>query len=300
MANLSIEKTVVGKPLSRPNPKHGVFSVINGAEAGRVLSLGNENGFTFGRAEECSFRFEDAGLSRTHARLMLLANDYVFQDLASTNGSYINGMRLDPSKPRALRDGDRVQLGSSLSLRFQLVDEAEEKAMRRVYDAASRDGLTGIFNRKHLDERLDNEITFALRHQTAFSIIMFDVDHFKHVNDTYTHPAGDAILRMTAGVFTSGIRSEDFVGRYGGEEFIVALRGIEVRGAIAVADRLRLAISRTPVTFNQHVISVTASGGVAALTCCGDNMDRATLIGIADQRLYQAKQAGRNRIVGPA
>ena len=162
-----------------------------------------------------------------------------------------------------------------------------------------KDGLTGVSNRKHLEERLDAEISYAIRNNTELSFVMLDVDHFKRVNDTWGHPAGDAVLRFLASVLKQTLRTEDLLARYGGEEFCILVRGVDARTTTAVADRLRLWISQSPVVWEGTQIWITSSAGVASLACCGDKRDKATLMATADQRLYKAKNGGRNRVVGP-
>jgi two-component system cell cycle response regulator len=250
---------------------------------------------TLGRSDTCGARFDDASVSGVHARIACVAQAYIIMDAGSTNGSYVNDVRVQT--PVHLHDGDRVQLGSSTFLRFSLVSEDEEKALRKMYEAALRDGLTGIFNRKHLEERLDAEIAYALRHKSELSLVILDVDHFKRVNDTHGHLAGDAVLRGVAQVLSHGVRAEDVLGRYGGEEFVVVARGIPLPGAHQLADRLRATLGATPIHFGAMALSVTASAGVASLTCCQGRADKTTLLALADARLYKAKQAGRNRVV---
>lgn len=275
---------------------NAIFTVMGGIDAGRILSVSREQVSTLGRAPECTFPFDDAGLSREHAQVLVIGPDYIFKDAGSRNGSYVNDVRI--AGPVKLRDGDRVQLGSSTVLRFAVVDAQEEETLKRVYEAAVRDGLTGVYNRKHFEERLVAELAFALRHDTSLSVIILDVDHFKRVNDTFGHLAGDAVLKTFATLLSQGLRAEDMVARYGGEEFVILSRGVDVVTATQIADRLRWNVASTPMNVGPQMIQVTASAGVASLACCGDKRDRETLLGLADQRLYQAKQSGRNRVVG--
>jgi diguanylate cyclase (GGDEF)-like protein len=252
---------------------------------------------TLGRAAECNASFDDQSLSREHARVMLVNDVWIIRDAGSRNGTFVNDVRIE--KAVAMRDGDRIQLGSDTVLRFSLVTEREEEDLKRVYAAASLDGLTGVLNRKALDERLDAELAYAVRHDTPLSVIILDVDHFKRVNDTHGHPAGDAVLRSIASCIAQSLRAEDAVGRYGGEEFVIVARGLEAEHAVQLADRTRHFVEQTPTQLPEGPIYVTASAGVAALSCCGEARDTASLVAIADRRLYEAKQSGRNRVVGP-
>jgi two-component system, cell cycle response regulator len=289
-------KTVVAQAPATSVRTRGVFTVTSGSDIGMVISLPAGSVITLGRSDDCVVRFEDASLSRVHARVMRIGGEYVLDDAGSTNGSYINEQRLQ--KPAPLHDGDRVQLGSATTLRFSLVDEAEEAALKKIYEQAVRDGLTGVSNRKHLEERLDAEIAFAARHNAHLSIVMMDIDFFKKVNDTYGHLGGDAVLRNIGGLLARAIRTEDLVARYGGEEFVIVARGIDGANTTVFAERLRQSIERTPVLFEGQQLYVTSSAGVASLVDCGERRDKATLLGLADGRLYQAKQGGRNRVVG--
>jgi len=272
-----------------------VLTIAQGVEAGRVLSLTTGSLLTLGRVPECTHSFDDPSLSREHAKLLLVGTDWMLKD-SSTNGTFVNDARITAAT--TLRDGDRIQLGSGTMLRFALVDEAEETALRKVYEAASRDGLTGVFNRKSLEERIEGELEFAARHHTELSVIIADVDFFKKVNDTHGHIAGDAVLKEVARRLQSALRAEDVLARYGGEEFVVLSRGIPVHAAVALAERLRETLAAEPILFGEISIPITASMGVASLAQVGAGADKAKLVGTADARLYQAKQSGRNRVVG--
>ena len=276
--------------------RHGVFTVVQGLEAGRVLRLPDAAISTIGRAAECTFSFDDDSLSREHAILLRAGGEYILKD-TSTNGSFVNDARL--TTPTSLRDGDRIQLGSGTLLRFALVDEQEEAALRRVYEAAILDGLTGVFNRKHLEERIAQELGLAIQNETPLSVVIIDVDHFKRVNDSYGHLAGDAVLKHVAALLAREVGTAGLVARYGGEEFVILARGLEVGDAVTLAERLRVAVGAAPISFPPHEIRITSSAGVASLACCGASLDRATLLGTADRRLYAAKEGGRNRVVGP-
>ena len=197
-----------------------------------------------------------------------------------------------------MHDGCRLQLGNSLSFRFSLATEEEEEALRRVFEAAMTDGLTGLFNRKHTDERLAAELAFAVRHGTPLSVVLVDVDFFKRVNDTHGHPAGDAVLRAVSRAMAQQLRTEDVLGRYGGEEFLVVARGTGKDEGMRIAERLRANIAANPIIFEGITIPVTASFGVASVSCCAAPATREALVALADERLYRAKETGRDRVVG--
>ncbi|MCS6900211.1 MAG: SpoIIE family protein phosphatase [Polyangiaceae bacterium] len=144
-------ETFVAKVQVRDTPRKAIFTVVGGEEAGQVISIPNQNVVTLGRSPECNIRFDDVNLSRLHAHLMHVGEEYIFSDARSKNGSYVNDIRVEDAV--VLRDGDRVQLGSSVRLRFTLVDDAEEKALRDLYYARRRGGLLAAFERA--DQRGD-------------------------------------------------------------------------------------------------------------------------------------------------
>ena len=208
---------------------------------------------------------------------------YVIEDLESRNGTFVNGQRV---ARQALTEGDRVLLGPTTEFRFAFTDEAEEARLRRLYESSVLDALTGAFNRKHFTERIAGEIAYAKRHATPLSLIMFDLDHFKRINDTHGHLGGDHVLRSVAGLVKRTLRTEDVFARYGGEEFAVIARGIDVGRALLFAERIRTTIASARIDFNRTNVPITVSLGVASLACCGEAQGNEVLVAKADERLY--------------
>jgi two-component system cell cycle response regulator len=270
----------------------GVLVQTAGLQAGRPYRIPRE-GALVGRSAECDISLDDDTLSRHHARIARVGRDYVLEDLGATNGCFVGDRRVQSA---ALRDGDRVGLGSRLSFRFHIVTEEEERALVRLYDAGLRDSLTGLANRKQLEETLEGELSFAHRHGTDLCVIMIDVDRFKLVNDTHGHLAGDAVLRAIARILACTVRTEDIVARFGGEEFVVVARGAPLPGGQKLAERLRSELERAPIRLEHLVLRVTASFGVASLTCARQP-GVSGMLACADQRLYRAKALGRNRVI---
>ncbi len=159
-----------------------------------------------------------------------------------------------------------------------------------------KDPLTGLYNRRYLEETLDREIRRAIRSEQPLSILMLDLDHFKRINDTYGHQGGDAVLRETAQFLIRSIRAEDVVCRYGGEEFVVILPTANLRSAKTRAERLRSRLRELTVRHQGHSLAnITTSIGVATLPIHG--ADPKTLLHAADAALYRAKHEGRDRVV---
>ncbi|MFO0659956.1 MAG: GGDEF domain-containing protein [Polyangiaceae bacterium] len=273
----------------------GVLIRISGVDAGRVIGLDASGTTVLGRSKDCNCRLDDASLSRTHAQIIRQLDTFVLEDLQSRNGTYRNDERVERAR---LRDGDRIRLGIEALFRFQIVDEQEEQVLRRVYESSVLDGLTGVHNRKYLDERMYAEAAFALRHNGMLSLIMIDIDHFKRVNDTYGHPVGDSVLRSLTSALRQALRSEDVLARYGGEELAVLVRGIDHASACRLGERLREVIEQCVVQHEEIALKITASLGVASLSECDPARTPSALVALADERLYQAKQSGRNRVVG--
>jgi diguanylate cyclase (GGDEF)-like protein len=292
-----VTKVVAGPAAAKITRDRGVLTLLSGPEAGRVVPIPPE-GIKLGRSDECDVHFDDNSLSREHAfAIKIGGGKFVLRDYDSTNGTFVNGARVGEAVE--LGDNDRIQLGSATALRFSLVDEIEERTLMQVFTSARTDPLTGIANRKALDERIEAEVAYALRHEEPVSLAMMDIDLFKRINDTFGHPAGDAVIRSVATTLARSVRTEDVVGRYGGEEFCVVLRGVEDIGACIVADRIRVQIGATPVRFEGREIPVTVSAGVASLETCGAQRTKDSLVATADERLYKAKQRGRNMVIGP-
>jgi diguanylate cyclase (GGDEF)-like protein len=160
---------------------------------------------------------------------------------------------------------------------------------------ASHDELTGVMNRRIVIEMLDREIDRTRRDDLDLTVGMIDIDHFKEVNDRHGHLVGDEVLRQAAQCIAQGLRRSDLMGRFGGEEFLIALPGCDAEAAAVVAERVRAAISANAARTAKGAVHVTVSIGLA---CTGAWMalDRDALIGAADKALYRAKAAGRNRI----
>lgn len=254
-----------------------------------------ESDMTLGRCRSCDIRIDDNGLSRKHVRFAKLDGRWYVEDLGSRNGTIINGVQI--KRPHALADGDRIQVGTSTVFRASLQDSMEQAATKRMYESTVRDPLTQTYNRGYLDKRLDEELAFSNRHGTELSVLLLDVDHFKRVNDTYGHQAGDAVLRVLAALLKRIVRTEDVVARYGGEEFAVVARGINVRNAHIFGERIRKTFAATRIPWEGDYIAVTLSIGIVTSRSNRKFATPAALFAVADEALYTAKDQGRNRCV---
>jgi two-component system cell cycle response regulator len=267
--------------------------VLAGSNVGEMYRV--EEGETFlGRGQTATIRLNDDGISRKHARLFQVKGEVVIEDLKSSNGTLVNGVNVQTLQ--ALADGDKIRLGSTTILKFTYNDHLDESFQQQMYEAALRDGLTKAYNKKYFLDRLETEIAYARRHQAHLSLLMFDVDHFKRVNDTHGHLAGDYVLAKLAKLANATVRTEDVFARYGGEEFGVICRGVPLPSAGILAERLRAVVETTVFDHEGQRLLITISIGVAGHP--EQPVETGTqLIAAADQALYEAKRGGRNRVL---
>jgi diguanylate cyclase (GGDEF)-like protein len=270
--------------------------MVSGDIPGTMFRL-SEEGASLGRATECTHQVHDITVSRVHAIFTIdLEGDIYVGDEESTNGTFVNGVRLAAKKPVLLSDGDRIQLGSTVILKLVRLEPRDEEFQREMFERTVRDNLTGLYNRAYF---LSQIRALAERNATlglGVAVMMLDVDHFKGVNDLYGHVAGDLVLREVAAVLRESTRAEDLVARYGGEEFVIALPVASPAPATARAERIRMSLAMRQIRAGEDLICVTASLGVAFTLPTGAR-DEHGLIVTADRALYQAKSEGRNRVV---
>ena len=169
-----------------------------------------------------------------------------------------------------------------------------ESANTKLQELALRDGLTGLLNRRYWESCLEREFARHQRYDNPVSLVIFDIDHFKRVNDTYGHQTGDEVIRETARITSQLVRETDFAGRYGGEEFVVLLPGTTLDGAAQFAERLRSTIERQQLDYQGSPLTFTISLGVATLA--DDIAGYQALLERADKALYQSKEGGRNQV----
>jgi diguanylate cyclase (GGDEF)-like protein len=280
-----------------PHPDRATLTMLAGPDAGASFAVSTAE-ITLGRSRSSTIPIDELSVSRHHARILREGEGrYCIEDLGSTNGTFVSGRRV---KQSPLRSGDRIQIGREAVLRFAMVDEIEETMQRRLYETASRDTLTGLLNRRTLFERLAAEIAHSTESGEDLGLLMIDVDHFKRVNDTFGHVAGDQALRAVALSGAQALRAGDHFARYGGEEMAVVARGADRTSATALAERFRRIIADVRVEVGGGAVGMTVSVGVAVLSECTRWTNGLDLVALADERLYQAKQSGRNRVcAGP-
>jgi len=244
-----------------------------------------------GRGDDCDVRIPDSSVSRRHACIRPDPDGYCALDLDSTNGTFVNDVAVEKTR---LNDGDTLRVGNRI-YRFLGGGNVEAEYHEEIYRLIISDALTGIPNKRCLLEFLERELARTSRHLRPLGFVMFDLDEFKNINDKLGHLGGDHTLRELAGCVRGTIRRDELFARYGGEEFGVVLPETGREGAVAMAERIRKVIESHSFTFESITYNVTISLGVAVTT--GDKvMTPYDLIGLADDKLYQAKREGRNRV----
>jgi diguanylate cyclase (GGDEF)-like protein len=287
------EQAELTSPPAGDQRNRAYLIVLVGSAVGEMFKLPTGEA-VIGRTRQASVRLEDDGVSRVHAIIRSSDDRLVLEDRGSRNGTFVNGHRV--AKPTVLADGDKIQVGRTTILKFTYHDALDENFHEQMYESALRDGLTKLFNKRYFSDRLDGELRFALRHQSALALLMIDVDHFKRINDTRGHIAGDAVLAEIAARLAAAVRNEDVVARFGGEEFAIISRATSRADAMSLAERLRKTIVARPVALEDGAsIAVSVSIGVAAYPDIAVK-EPDDLIVAADRALYRAKAGGRDRV----
>jgi len=244
-----------------------------------------------GRGTDNHIVLDADSVSRQHARFEARDKAWIVTDEGSTNGTYCNDEQV--LREVVLRNGDRVKIGSTI-FKFLSGADVEAQYHEEIYRLTIVDGLTQVHNKRYLYEALERELIRARRHSRLLTVMMFDIDHFKRINDLHGHLAGDFVLKELARIVQSRIRRAEVFARYGGEEFCIILPETMLEGAVELGERLRQQIQEHTFAFQQDKMRVTVSVGCAVLT--DEDRNAGELLKRADERLYEAKNSGRNRV----
>jgi len=282
---------------ARPKPGQGTTQAVvvllypPGPNIGRRYPLNREQ-HVIGRLADVDIPIDADSVSRRHARILRGEDGWYVEDMNSTNGCYVNDVKVNA---RILKDGDILRFGEAI-FKFLSGSNIESAYHEEIYRMTILDGLTSVHNKRFFMEFMEREMARAQRYHAPLSLVLFDLDHFKKVNDTYGHLAGDTVLKELCRRLKPRIRREDLIARYGGEEFACVLSGTGMPGAALFAESLRVMCEREPFVHESQSIPVTISLGVSVRDGA-DPIDVETMIQRADEHLYEAKRAGRNRVV---
>jgi diguanylate cyclase (GGDEF)-like protein len=264
--------------------------VIYGPELGKRAALGHGS-FEIGRSSKSDLPIDQESISRHHAKIIFDGTNHTIEDLSSTNGTFVNDQKIERA---TLRDGDQVKLGRSI-LKYMSGDNIEANYHEEIYRLMTMDALTQTHNRRYFNEALEREFQRSQRYKRALSLLLFDIDYFKQINDTYGHVAGDSVLRQLAFVVKPRLRSQDVFARVGGEEFAVLLPEVDPTGVSVAAEKVRKLVESARFLVDGREFGCTVSIGTASFD--SGTKTSAMLYDGADKKLYEAKRGGRNRVV---
>ncbi len=288
--------TWVGTPIAVLNSGRLEACLVHiypsGSDMGKRYPLLDET-VVLGRGESSQIRLQDNSVSRAHCKIEPTKEGVYIVDTKSLNGTFVNDK---PTRgAHLLQDGDYIRVGNGI-FRFLTGGNIESEYHEEIYRLTIFDGLTQIHNNRYLTDFLDREVARSQRHRRPLSVLMLDLDKFKVVNDEHGHLCGDQVLRELSNRIRHTVRREDLFARYGGEEFALVLVESNHEQAVEVAERIRATVAQLPFSFESLPIRVTLSAGVA--TTNGETPITATdLLKQADDNLYRAKNAGRNRVM---
>jgi diguanylate cyclase (GGDEF)-like protein len=290
MAHNETVVTVISKISERPVNLDAALVVIYGLDLGRKYELAKTD-IQLGRSSKADIQIDQESVSRNHAQITNTTQGVHIRDLGSTNGTFVNDEAVQGD--RELRNGDLVKIGRTI-FKYIAGGNIEAAYHDEIYRLTTMDGLTQIYNRRYFEEALERELSRSRRYERVLSLVMFDIDHFKSVNDKFGHLAGDYVLKQLASTVRTRIRREDVFARYGGEEFGILLPEVDAGGAKQLADKVRKIVEKQRFEFDKQTIPVTVSIGVASLA--PHHREPADLVRAADAKLYEAKAHGRNRV----
>jgi diguanylate cyclase (GGDEF)-like protein len=271
--------------------KPACLLVVGGDLNGTIFDL--EDGETIvGRSPECTIPLEFQGISRQHFKITVQNDVASVSDMGSSNGTFVNNQKIEGSPE--LTKGDHIKIGS-VALKFLPKGDTERLTYDKLQEDANTDGLTKCYNKMYFNNKLDLEVKKSKVTGQPLSLIIFDLDHFKHLNDNYGHDAGDYVLAEKANILRdNGIRKGDTFARYGGEEFVVLLPNTNLKQAFEIAERLRKLVFEHEFVYEGKRLPVAASIGVADYR---QGVNTGTdLFKRADSAVYKSKDGGRNQV----
>jgi len=264
---------------------------IYGKDLGKRFPL-DKLQITIGRGPDNDIVCDMDNVSRNHAKVFTSQSGVFMEDQGSTNGTFVNDLEIKREK---LGSGDIIKIGGTI-FKFLSGGDIEALYHEEIYSLTIKDGLTQIHNKRYFLEFLEREMARCSRYARPLTLIMFDLDHFKRVNDEYGHLAGDFVLKKMAAEVTKKVRKEECFARYGGEEFALVLPDTALERGVVLAEKIRQLVEATEFKFEDNTMPVTTSMGVQQMAD-GQDKDPSSFIKAADEKLYVAKQQGRNRVI---
>lgn len=264
---------------------------IRGGQLGSKIDLdSSRTEFIIGRSNESDLVLTDDTVSWLHCKLRREDMGWVLEDTKSTNGTYVDTKKVSPAG-HILHNGDCFKVGSFI-FKYLSTSEVEASYYEEIYRLAVCDGLTQLPNRRVFEESMEKEFARAQRHKRPLALVIFDLDKFKNINDTYGHLCGDMALRAVSDTFRARVRKEDLFARYAGDEFVWLLTEANIQQAMILANWMVESCRLIRLSFRQQLIPLSISVGVAEYH--PTMQKQSDLLAAADAALYRAKGAGRN------
>jgi diguanylate cyclase (GGDEF)-like protein len=265
--------------------------VVGGELNGSIFNL--PTGETVvGRNPDCSIPLDFHGISRRHFTINVNETEVVLNDLSSANGTYLNNLKLEA--PSILNRGDLIKIGS-IAMKYLPKGDPERLTYDKLHEEANTDGLTKCYNKTYFNNQLELEVKKSKITGNPLTLLIFDLDYFKKLNDNFGHDAGDFVLKEKSKIIReNGIRQGDIFARYGGEEFCILLPNTNLKQGFEIAERLRKLIEKHSFTYESKRLPVTASIGVADYRQGVNN--GTDLFKRADSAVYKSKEGGRNQV----
>ena len=292
------DKTILCDPatqifLNEKSQLQASITGISSAQIGLIYLLDKGKDSIVGSGIDTDIHINDKGVSRQHVRVYYSNENYYIEDLQSSNGTYVNGERLTSAKE--IENGDLISIGLSAVLKFNLSNPLEAEYQKKIRQKLVRDDLTNTFNKSAFVHCLRQEFVRVQQSTEPLCLLMIDIDHFKRINDTFGHLVGDNVLIQFAKLLRDSSRKEDYVCRYGGEEFAIVCPDLSAVDSLPFAERIRAAIESFCFMHDSEQIAVTASIGISNYPENGV-YSVTELVACADKAMYEAKNRGRNRI----
>ncbi|MDH3689171.1 MAG: GGDEF domain-containing protein [Gammaproteobacteria bacterium] len=283
---------VSASPVGARESKIPCLTVLKGGRAGMVHALVAGQIALIGRADDADVRIDDHRVSRKHASVTCSNGDVILEDLGSSNGTFVNGIRIEKQQ---LKEGDSIQIGPGGIVKLSNLNELEQKLQQEVASGL-KDPQTGIYSKNFFLDRIEAEPTYAQGHQDKLGLIVFEIDHFTDISNTHGSPAGDFILKEVAWVVGQILRTQDIFARYDGAQFVVLAHDLGDQGAVVLAQRIRRGVKLHRFVFKGGRIGVTVSIGIGTLS---DKVKKPVkLINLARNSLNRAKKQGGEDVIG--
>jgi len=284
-------KAALAAAENEASQKPAALLVVGGDLNGTIFDLTEEE-TSIGRNPDNNIPLEFNGISRYHFKITVSNEGHCVVDAGSRNGTFLNNKKIETETP--LKKGDMVKLGN-IALKYLPKGDPERLTYDKLQLEANTDGHTGCYNKTYFNNALDLEVKKSKVTGSPLSLVIFDLDHFKRLNDNYGHDAGDFVLKDIAALIRAGgVRDQDIFARYGGEEFVILLPNTNLKQTFEISERLRKLVENHEFNYEGSRLPVTMSVGVAdyrqGVTTGTDLFKR------ADEAVYKSKQGGRNQV----